>query len=361
MKCAKCNSQVSISDSKCPKCGHDLLQFGATEFYEPTTGDSGRNRQDVKDMAFGTVSREIRNNMKALDSNEMKILSPIENRFKNLFKRHLSDEEFDHVFNSEIIPTLAALRRDNSAEKSLKKIEETIRSKIGDNIFQLYENPDLKVKYKDRNGKLKIVTGNNILDILRVGEIIFDNITTACAGLTDVDFSAGMFSFFKASEVACLLHSHDRYDGLKDSPEIKKFTNWLGNDVEDVYIERIPPWLGRRKKTLFDTVRGIYAGNRDNINGCLRTGISIFVIGRNWVMELKRKDSSELETYQLKNYMNALGKSEDKESLAESLSRLQALRNPRVHGGVEKDKNKMDESRELSYNCLKGIYKILEI
>lgn len=360
MKCAKCNSQVSVSDSKCPKCGHDLLQFRATEFYEPKVKDSQRYGQGVKDMVFGASGREIKDELESLSSDDRKLLSPVENRLKGLLARHLSDEEFDEVFTREVVPTLRDLERDRNSSASLRKIEKTIRSMTGDNMFQFYKRPEVRIEYEYK-GKMKVTKGTDILDILRAGEIIFDHITTGCDGLTDVDFSAGMFSFFKASEVACLLHSHDRYDGLKDSPEIKKFTNWIGNDVEDVYIEKIPLWLGRRKKTLFDTVRGIYAGNKDKINGCLRTGISIFVIGRNWVMELKRKDSPELETYQLKNYMNALGKSEDKESLAESLSRLQALRNPRVHGGVEKDKNKMDESRELSYNCLKGIYKILEI
>jgi hypothetical protein len=360
MKCAKCNSEVSIADSKCPKCGQDLLRFGSTAFYEPKGKNSQRYGQGVKDMVFGASGREIKDELESLSRDERKLLSPVENRLKGLFARHLSDEEFDEVFTREVVPTLRDLERDRNSSASLRKIEKTIRSMIGDSIFQFYERPEVRIEYEYK-GKMKVTKGTDILDILRAGEIIFDHITNAYAGLTDIDFSACMFSYFKASEVGCLLHTYDRYADLRNSDEIEKFVKWLGNDLDAVYIEKIPSWLGNRKKTLFETVHGIYRGKGDHINGSLRTGIAIYVFGRNWTIELTRKGASQTETYQLKNHLNALGRNEEKEILAENLSKLQALRNQKVHSELEKDRSKITESRTLSYHCLKGIYGSLEI
>jgi len=360
MKCAKCNSELSIADSKCPKCGHDLLQFGSTVFYDPKSKDSQRYGQGVKGVVFGGVGKETADNFASLDADERRILLPIENRLKSLFERHLSDEELEEVFFGQAIPLLNDLKKDSNAAKSLKKIETIIRSMIGDSVFQFYENPGVRIEYTYKSRR-KVVAGRDILDILRMGELVFDNISNTFSGVTNVDFSAAMFAYFKAPEVACLLHSHERYADLHKSDAIESFLNWLGNDMNDVYIEKIPAWLGRRKRTLFETVHGIYNGEGDHINGCLRIGIAIYVFGRNWVMELKRSGSPRIETYQLKNYMNALGKNDDKEALAADLSKLQAVRNPRVHNEVEKDKNKIVESRRLSYDCLKGVYRTLEI
>jgi hypothetical protein len=57
--------------------------------------------------------------------------------------------------------------------------------------------------------------------------------------------------------------------------------------------------------------------------------------------------------------MNTMGRNEEKEALADNLSKIQTLRNPRVHNEVEKDRNKVVENRRLSYDCLKGIYRTL--
>lgn len=58
MKCAKCNSEVSISDtdSKCPKCGNDLLQFGATAQGSSVSADGVINIGDVGMMKDSNIT-----------------------------------------------------------------------------------------------------------------------------------------------------------------------------------------------------------------------------------------------------------------------------------------------------------------
>jgi len=341
MKCKKCNSEVLISDSKCPKCGNDLHQFGSTIFYEPKERDGLRSSQTIKGMVIQELSKDIREGLENLDPWERKIFIPIESRLRTLLAQHISDSEIENIFENEIVPTVDGLSKDKATEKVFKKVEEEIKNNLGYIVYNHYKN-----KRED------------VLKILRAGEI-------ACILIREtpenIDLSIKMFPFFKASEVACYWHIHDRYRKLKNDPIVKDIADWIGSNVDNVYIENVPKWIAERKKTLKEIINGILTENEYYLNGSLRTGISLYILGREWILKIERKDLSKTKEFQVRNALQAKGSNEDRESLAKSLNNIQDLRNERVHKDVEDNEQMVRTSRVLSYNCLKEIPIILEI
>lgn len=179
--------------------------------------------------------------------------------------------------------------------------------------------------------------------------------------MKEMDLSVKMFPFFKASEVACWLHIKDRYRELKGSPFVKEIAEWIGNNIDNVFIEGIPQWVVERKKTLPEILNGILVESEYHLSSSLRTGVSLYVLGRDWILRIERKDLSRSKEFKIRNILKAKGNDKDKEFLGENLCELQILRNERVHKGIEEDEKTVQQSRMLSYNCLKKIPEILEI
>jgi len=339
MRCKKCNSEVVISDTKCPKCGNDLLKFGSTLFSD-SFGKKAHS-QTIKNMVFGDLASEIRQATGSLDPWEKKSLLPIENNLKNLFSRRMSDSEIENIFEKEVIPGIDELSKDKATQKIFMKVEEEIKNNLGYGIFDHYKNRE-----------------EGVLKILRAGEV---TCILMKENMKEMDLSVKMFPFFKASEVACWLHIKDRYRELKGSPFVKEIAEWIGNNIDNVFIEGIPQWIVERKKTLPDIMDGILAANEYHLSGSLRTGVSLYVLGRNWILRIERKDISRIKEFQIKNILKAKGNDKDKEFLAENLCELQILRNERVHKGIEDSEKTVQQSRTLSYSCLRKIPEILEI
>ena len=339
MKCAKCKNEVSIADRTCPNCGNDLLQFGSTVFYEPKEKDSNRYGQGIKDMVFGDLHRNLGDNLSTLDPGERRVLLPIEKRFKSLIRRHLSDGEIEVLFDKEIIPTIDDISQEKDAEKILLKIEGEIKQNLGDTAFNHYK-----------------IKGQEVLKILRAGEIAYFIIP-----LKDIDLSVKMFPFFKASEKSCWLHTRTRYQEMRSNPLIRDLAEWLGNNKENLYIENIPDWLVDRKNTLIEVINGILTQNEYFLGGSLRTGISLYVLGRKWIIKIERRDLSKMKEFQITNILQTNGDEREIVLLSENLCRLQVLRNKRVHDEIESDDEQVKENRALSYSCLKTIPEILKI
>jgi len=335
MKCAKCNTQVSIADRRCPQCDSDLLQFGATISYESKRREAGA----AKEMFFGELRREFDDNISDLDPNAKKIFQPVASRLKRLFTRQLSDTEVEVVFDREIMPEVEDLAKDRGCEELLQKVEKEIRERLGDHAFYHYQH-----------------RGVDVLKILRAGEI-------ACLVIDAegqaVDLSIKMFPFFKASEKACSIHTKDRYGVLRKTPVIKEIDDWVWNHWDEISIEDIPGWLDDRKKTLAEVVHGIIVGNEYHTGGSLRTGIALYMFGRDWTLKVAQGNLGQTKTFQISNILNAQGSDKEKESLAYELNELQKLRNERMHKDVEDEEKMVRQSRDLSYGCLRQIPKIL--
>jgi len=220
------------------------------------------------------LGKEVKETIEGFDLQELEILQPIERRLRSVLLRSLPDSEWENAFDNEILPTIDALSKDKSAEKIFKKVEETIEHNLGRFVFNHYKNRE--------EGK--------ILKILRAGEITFLLIKE---NTENIDLSVKMFPFFKASEVACRLHTHGRYEKLREDSTLNNIIDWMGDDPG--------------------------------------------------------------------NILKAKGIDEDKVALAKDLNNLQELRNERVHRGIEENEKKVQQSRILSYTCLKKIPEILEI
>jgi len=345
MKCAKCNSQVSIADRTCPKCGQDLLQFGATISYEPPPKDPQRYGQGVKDMVFGTAGKEMRESLKSLSPEERKLLLPVEERFSQLLSRHLSDEELEDAFEKEIIPAMNNLSGDKDAEKILEKVEAEIKKNLGD-IYSHYRNK-----------------GEDVLKILRAGEFA---LLLMKEGIEDIDLSVKMFPFFKASEASCWLHSESRYQELGNNELIKKMSLWLRGNRKNIHVENLPDWIEKWvNQDLLGIVNGIRSDDerekKRNLGGSKRTAISLYIFGREWKIVIQRDDLEVKESFEINNLFRAKGGEKVKEELARNLIELQELRNPRAHLVVEEKEAKVRDSKIFSYKCLKLIPTILQI
>lgn len=353
MKCAKCKCEVSISDRTCPKCGNDLLQFGATAFYEPKDKDKQRYGQKVKDMVFGGLHAEAKEPVKAFDAEETRIFMPIfEKRFLGLISRHLSDEELDELFDEEIVPTIHDLSKDLRLEKTFEEIEKDIIKNLG-NTFNIYNSANLEATYK-RKGKIKKVKSTDILAILRAGEIFFSVVGTI---KKEMDLSAKMFPFFKASEVACRLYSMKRYKNFINNEEFKSKIEELSNLI-DGNIRNIKdiPWIIRHKgpfKNFFSLIRGLLKDiPNDDLNNCRNTGFSLYFLGGGLV---------DFGSHQFAfNMFNTKGSNTDKSELAGKLCDLQESRNERMHGKIEQDEQEAQNCRNNAYCCLREIPRILE-
>jgi hypothetical protein len=346
MKCTKCNSQVSIADSKCPKCGHDLLQFGSTVSYERKPGYG----QEIKDMVFGEVKKDTQESLKELDHNERRIFQPLENRLLSLFSRHISEEEIEEIFDEEIIIVVEEFSKNKDAEKIFIKIEENIKKALGF-AFDHYRNNAVKIIYK-KKGKERIIKGEDILAMLRAGEIIqllgIDN-------EKDIDLSVKMFPFLKASEVACKLHSFNRYKTLRGNSEYRdkfeRFVNHINSNIKNIIKD--VPWLGRHKNpfnNFLSLIWGLLKGNDHyDLYNCRNTAFSLYFLG------------GGLVGFGDNNIFNTKGLKNDKSELAEKLCDLQALRNDRIHEIIEKDELVAGKCKSDSYDCLRTMPQILPI
>lgn len=319
MKCAKCNTEVSIADSRCKKCGQDLLQFDSTVFYERKAKDS-----------FDT-----------LGSYEQKMVATVKNRLKTLFQRHIPEERLEDYFDREVLPAVDDLSKDRANEEVLLEIEKKIREKLEAPAYNHYSSK-----------------GQDVLRILRAGELALLLMEDKIA---DMDLSVKMFSYFKASEKSCRLHTRARYQELRDDPLIREISEGLGRNDDSLSIDNIPEWLIHRKKTLIEVINGVLTENDYYLGGSLRTGIAIYVLGRTWGMKVRRADLSKEKTFQIKNLLRAYGSDSEKEALAGRLQELQRLRNERMHTDIEGDEKAVKQSRGLAYECLRGISGALNI
>lgn len=341
MICSKCNVKVSVTDSKCPKCGHDLLQFGGAVFYEDKGKDSGRYGQGVKDMVFGGLQSAWKEDFSTLDPDKRKIYSPLANKLKAFFQRHISEGALEDFFDREVLPLVDDLSKDKDNAELFHKVESAIKENLGSAIYDHYKSK-----------------GEDVLRILRAGEIA-NMLIDKKAG--DIDLSVKMFPYFKASEKSCWIHTKKRYRALKDNPLIEEISEWFGKNYDNIYIEEIPKWLADRKKTLIEVMNGIITENDYYVGGSLRTGIAIYVLGRTWRMKGRRSDLSQEKTFQINNILRTGGTNSEKELLAENLQELQVLRNERMHKDVEGDENAVTQSWWKSYVCLRGIAGVLTI
>jgi hypothetical protein len=338
VKCAECNSEVSIADNKCPKCGHDLLQFGSTTFYEP---NKQRYGQGIKNMFFGRVSEGIGEDLRGLDKEERMVFSPATERLAKLLCRHISEDKVDEFFYREILPALDDFGESAEGKEVSQKVEDNIRHNLGMSAFDHYGQK-----------------GPDVLKILRAGELVLILLNDRSL---DIDLSIKMFPYFKASEKACSIHARSRYRELKDNQLIKEISLWLGRNDEAIVIGGIPAWLISRRKTLIEVINGILTDNDYFVGGSLRTGIAIYVLGRTWDMKVRRSDLSREKSFQINNILGTGGVEQDKELLAENLQKLQVLRNERMHKDIEGDDGIVQNSRTLSYQCLKELPGVLII
>ncbi len=340
MKCAKCNATVTVADSRCPKCKSDLLAFGSTVFYEKSKHKSDMS-SPATGMVFGSVANEVKSSLSGFSADERKIFSPALRMIKRVFSQHLSEEEIEKVFDDEVLPAFDELSRDKDNAELLHKVESVIRSYLGDSVYEHYRTK-----------------GADVLRILRAGELaneLMDNKEG------EIDLSIRMFPYFKAAEKSCWMHIAKRYAELNNNSLIEKIDNWIGKNKDNIFIEDVPQWLIDRKKTLMEVIDGILTENEYFLGGSLRTGISIFVLGRLWEMKILRKDISRTETFKINNLLGAGGTDYEKEVLAEKLKDLQILRNERMHKDVEKSEFSVKKCGTLSYTCLRQIPEILEI
>jgi hypothetical protein len=340
MRCKICNSEVSITETKCPKCGNGLFRLRGVRFYQPKKKGAQSYGQGIKDTVLGKLYGDLENDIKGLDLEERQAFGPIEERIQNLFTRRISDSELEALFDTEIVPPIDELSRTQKAQDVFKKVDEAIKRDLGPIAFN---------HYKDK--------GADVLKILRAGEVICLFVE---GGSKAIDLSVKTFPFFKASEAACSLHMHGRYRELKNNSFIKEISEWIGDDVDKVLLVGVPEWAARRK-TLLEIISGILRGNGDHLNGSLRAGIALYILGREWILKIERKDLSKAKDFQIKNLLKTKGTDEDKKDLAEKLCEIQGRRNECVHGSIEDDERTVSESRLRSYHCLRKIPEILEI
>lgn len=332
MKCVKCNSEVSIADSKCPKCGHDLLQFGSTTFYGPSNRQS--HAKGIKDMVYGGVSKGMGEQLRSLDKEEKIVLSPATERLANIFCRHVSAENFDEFFNKEVLPAVDDMEGTVDGKQAAQKAEENIRRNLGDAAYTHYRTK-----------------GKEVLRVLRAGEHAYMMID---GGTNNIDLSVKMFPYFKAAEVSCRKHSEERYKGLRGHPTVKAIDNWIGDRQENIYGKDIPRWIER--KSGFLGVLNMLLGRKPdrNLFNCRGTGISLFVFGREGI-EIRG------EGFAINNIFAAKGDLADRTELSRILCELQDVRNDLIHEKVEDREAEARKARATAYRCLKAVPVIMEI
>lgn len=347
MFCAKCETEVSIADRHCPKCGTDLLKFGATKSSLPQTrkGAYANGIKGLRKEVFREIRDEIEisRNMESPDPMEASMLKPMYSNLLNVLnKRYASDEEIESAFNDRIFPEMVRLSQHEDALKFLLKIEQIIQSRLEENIYRHYED-----------------NGNDVLKILRSGEINVKLINL----LYQADLSVILFPFFKSAEVACRFHTRRCYSNLKNHRKLKEIADWLSSSADNLHIYNLPDWLenGYRKSRIIEIVKGLLTENEIHTAGSLATGIALYMFGRTWELKIRRVDLGEAKTFPIDNLLATRGKDEEKEALADKLQKLQFLRNKRVHERVEENHGIVDEVRDLSYECLNALPVIFRI
>lgn len=330
MKCANCSSDVSLADSKCPKCKVDLLQLDTTIAYERKQEYAQETKNRAKFRGDFGYAEEI-------------ILQTLQKRLKSLLSRHIPDSEIESLFENDIIPVIDDISKDKNAEQIIKAIDGEIKSNLGERVFCHYEN-----------------RGEDVLKILRAGEIVRNIIK---GNAKDIDLSVIMFPFFKASEKSCWLHSYSRHKEIKNCSIIKEIYDWMRTNKGNIYIKNKPRFLGLGN--LYNILEGLQAENEIDrerlLSGSARIGISIYVLGRVWTLTICRKKPSGIKTFSIQNILKAKGTDDEKEELAKNLWELQDLRNKRMHKDIEYDENTVLSCRERSYNCLRKLPEVLEI
>lgn len=344
MYCTKCETEVSIADKHCPKCGIDLLKFGATKSSGiQTKGKYATGMKDLKKEIFGEVRDEIGHfkTAESFDPMEASILKPLYSNLLNILNaRYESDQEIEDVFNARIIPEMDRLSRHEDTLKFLLEIEKTIQSRLGEDFFRYYEEK-----------------GNDVLKILRAGEIAV-KLTKL---LYQADLSMILFPFFKSAELACYFHTRRCYRNLKDHSQFENIARWLPSKEYNYHIENLPDWLKKRKKKIIEVVKGIFEEDKINTAGSLATGVALHLFSRTWEMKIHRVDRGETKTFYIDNWLAARGNDREKEALAEKLQGLQSLRNKLVHEDVEDNHETVKTYRDLSYECLNGLPAIFRI
>ena len=340
MYCTKCEAEVTIADKHCPKCGTDLLKFGATKSSGvQTKGKYSTGMKDLKKEIFGEVRDEIGHfkTAESFDPMEASILKPLYSNLLNILNaRYESDQEIEKVFNDKIVPEVDRLSRQEDALKFLLEIEKTIKSRLGENFFHHYEEK-----------------GADVLKVLRAGEIAV-KLTKL---LYQADLSMILFPFFKSAELACYFHTRRCYRSLKDHSQLKDIAKWLPSEEHKFHIYNLPEWLENkyRKSKIKKVVNGVLTEDKIDTAGSLATAIALYMFGRTWDLKIHRVDLGETRSFPIENLLAARGNDGEKEALANNLQKLQFLRNKRVHENVEENREIVDEVRNLSYECLKGL------
>lgn len=343
MYCVKCRVKVSIADKFCPNCNADLLQFGATVSSLPDEKrrPAAEGIIGMKKALWGKVREDIAGQTKPLDALEASIVKPLLDDLMNRLRvRYESDEQIEKAFDTQIIPALDRLKTDPDAGELLREVDGCMRFRLGVDIFRHYED-----KAKD------------VLKILLSGEIALRWLDM----LADADLSVILFPFFKAVEQSCRLHTLERYSKLKNDSQIEEIVKWLPSSATDLSIEEIPEWLSheRRKDKIIKVVRGLLAGGDDRTSGALGTAVSLYLFGRTGFLEIRRLDLNETKVFRIDNLLAAAGEATEREDLSLGLQRLQFYRNKRVHEKVEKNRDTVDHIRDMAYECLKGLPRIL--
>jgi hypothetical protein len=347
---------VTVADSRCPKCDSDLLQFGATVFYERSKHESDVS-SPATGMVFGAVANEFKSSLSGFNSDENKIFYPALQMLKKVFSRHLSEEEIEKVFDVEILPAVDDLSKDKYNAELFRKVESAIRVNLGDAVYEHYKTK-----------------GADVLRILRAGELANELMDKEKG---DYDLSIKMFPFFKASEVSCRLHTEARYENLKNNAELREIARWIGivdgdgdivrsvntkNLAHSIYVDDV--WLGKKKKTWFDMLCGIFNKEKygNNLSGSCRTGLALYAFGRDWELKMKKDSESRMTTFPISNILKTIDASDDKIiGIRQDLCELQDMRNGLVHEDVADDKDVVTKSIGLSYGCLKGITEFMRI
>lgn len=346
MKCTKCNSEISIANSKCPKCGHNLLQFGATSFYESREKDSQGYRQEIKDMVFVGLREKEHELVDSLDAEEIKVFVPIlEKKLSTLVLKHLSDEAIERLYSSEIMPILDELARDRNAQLIFKKVESNIKKNLGEAIFQYYQ------KWPE------------IIKMLSAGELVYLLIKKE-----DVDLSVKMFEFFKAGEVACSEHAEKRLCRLINHEIVTDVDRVIGQGSDDVRKDNvvgrdIPDWFdgdrqenirGHKKAFVILLDMLLERKNKNNLINSRNTGLALYIFGRD-SLEIKGKYVT------INNIFDARGPMSAREKLARDLCEIQTVRNEKIHDGIAVQKSEVDKWKGKAYDCLQAIPAIMGI
>lgn len=342
MKCAKCNAGVSIADSRCPKCGQDLLQLWSTVSGEPENKSLSIGIPDILKKTIASSRDEMQKSTAHFDLLEKSVFQPIEGQLQRLFDRYLTDEELDAIFNNEIPPIIDQIDKDKSAEKTIQIVRDKIRKNLGDEIFRYYENKCPE-----------------IITMLFSGEMV-------CLLLKadDIDLSVKMFEFFKATEVASAMHSENRLNLLIKDPAVVVVADIIDNNTGNIYSKDIPQWLDGNKKEEIEGHKGALLGllkllladnpSMRKLCNSRNAGLALHIFGRESI-EIKGTKVS------INNIFDAKGSMIDREKLARDLCEIQAMRNKKIHEDIAELERDVETWKSTAYDCLKAMPMILKI